>query len=54
MKVYLCYGHRRWREERRLLGVYLNKQDAVDMCVASGINSDHSIEEHIEEHEVIE
>jgi hypothetical protein len=45
IKVYICRDNGRWGEDQVLLGVYVHKKDAIDMCIASNIDPKHSIEE---------
>jgi len=49
MKVYIVEDVSDWGDTRKILGVFKQKKDAIDMCLESNINPNS-----IEEHEVIE
>ena len=50
MKVYICFNRGFWGEEYHILGIYAQKQDAIDMAKSCKLD----IDDYIEEREVIE
>lgn len=50
MKVYIVEISEDWGDSRKIIGVFKQKKDAIEMCNESNIDERNSIQEH----EVIE
>lgn len=46
MKIYIVELVENWGEDRKILGVFKQKKDAIDMCNASNIDPNNGISEH--------